>query len=123
MQWSAGRNGGLSTAARARLIQPVVAGAFGTDRVNATDQWDDPGSLLNHVARLSAIRLDHPGIGRRECRPIGDTPDGVIALRYAAADHDLVTLHNLSLKPARLDLDLGASCRAIPWKRGTAAFG
>jgi maltose alpha-D-glucosyltransferase / alpha-amylase len=111
MQWTRGRNGGFSAAAKARLIQPVVTGAFGPDKVNAQDQWDDPDSLLNHVARLSAIRLDHPGIGRRECRAIGNAPEGVIALRYAAADHDLVTLHNLSPKPARLDLDLGASCR------------
>ncbi|MGN7871360.1 alpha-amylase family protein [Paracoccus sp. 22332] len=111
MQWSKGRNGGFSTAAKSRLTQPVVTGAFGPERVNADDQWQDDGSLLNHVARLAAIRLEHPAIGRRECRPIGDAPDGVVALRYGGADHDLVILHNLSDKPARLDLDLGATCR------------
>ena len=111
MQWTRGRNGGFSDAPKSRLTQPMVTGDFGPDRVNAEDQWQDPDSLLNLVARLSAIRLDHPGIGRREGRPIDGTPDSVIALRYAAPDHDLVVVHNLSAKPAQLDLDLGASCR------------
>ena len=88
-----------------------MRGDFGPGAVNAEDQWADDGSLLNLVARLAAIRLAHPGIGRRECRPTGDTPDAVIALRYAAADHNLVVIHNLSVKPAHLDLVLGASCR------------
>ena len=111
MQWTKGRNGGFSTAPKAQLAQALVTGDFGPGAVNAEDQWADDGSLLNLAARLAAIRLAHPGIGRRECRPIGDAPDSVIALRYAAADHDLVVIHNLSAKPARLDLDLGASCR------------
>jgi glycosidase len=96
---------------KAQLTQALATGDFGPGAVNAEDQWVDEGSLLNLVSRLAAIRLAHPGIGRRECRPIGDAPDSVIALRYADADHDLVVIHNLSAKAARLDLDLGASCR------------
>ena len=113
-----GRNGGFSTAQGA--IGPGPGdGRFRSRRRQCRRPWADDGSLLNLVARLAAIRLAHPGIGRRECRPIGDAPDSVIALRYAAADHDLVVIHNLSAKPAPLDLDLGASCRG----EGSALLG
>jgi maltose alpha-D-glucosyltransferase/alpha-amylase len=84
MQWIKGRNGGFSTAPKAQLTQALVTGDFGPGAVNAEDQWAGEGSLLNLVSRLAAIRLTHPRIGRHECRPIGDAPDSVIALRYAA---------------------------------------
>lgn len=119
MQWSAGPNGGFSTAARSRLTQPVVTGDYGPDKINAEDQWQDPHSLLNLVAKLAEIRLQHRRIGQGEAQPIGNTPDSVIGLRYSATDHDLVVIHNLSAKPARLDLDLGASCRG----EGSALLG
>lgn len=111
MQWTAGPNGGFSSAAMSRLAQPIVSGDFGPDKVNAEDQWQDPDSLLNLTARLAEIRLRHRRIGQGAAQPIGNTPASVIGLRYSAPDHDLVVLHNLSAKPARLDLDLGASCR------------
>lgn len=87
--------------------------------MNAEDQWQDEGSLLNLVARLAAIRLQHRRIGQGAALPIAGTPESVIALRYSAADHDLVVIHNLSAKAARLDLDRGASCKG----KATALLG
>ena len=111
MQWTKGRNGGFSPAPKAKLVQPMVTGDFGPAKVNAEDQAGDPDSLLGLIACLSAIRLGHRSIGHNDCHVIAGAPDSVVALRYPASDHDLLILHNLSARPAKLDLDPGASCQ------------
>ena len=52
MQWTAGRNGGFSTAAPSRLCRPVVEGGFGPEHVNVADQRRDPESLLSFMSLL-----------------------------------------------------------------------
>ena len=63
MQWSAGRNGGFSTAAPSRLVQRVVPGACGPEHVNVVSQVHDPDSLWSFMRKLISIRRTCPGAG------------------------------------------------------------
>src|SRR4051794_21415163 len=63
MQWSAGPNGGFSTAPGGELVRPQPGGAFGPAKVNVTDQRRAPGSLLQFVARLARRRREAPELG------------------------------------------------------------
>ncbi len=63
MQWTAGRNGGFSTAAPRKLVQPVVSGPFGPDHVNVAAQMRDRDSLWNWMRTLITIRRTCPELG------------------------------------------------------------
>src|SRR3954465_12256999 len=52
MQWTAGGNGGVSTAPSRRLARPVVTGGYSPDFVNFAAQRRDPESLLSFMKLL-----------------------------------------------------------------------
>jgi maltose alpha-D-glucosyltransferase/alpha-amylase len=114
MQWSDEPNAGFSTAPPERLVRPVVSdGPFGYRSVNVMAQRDTPGALLEHVQRLVRARRACPEIGWGECTVLDSGAPGVLALRHEWRGNVLVTLHNLSDRPARLRLDLGEG-RLVP---------
>src|SRR5436190_20363861 len=71
MQWSAGENGGFSTAPRRALVRPPIdTGPFGYEQVNVFDQQRDANSLLSWMER--AVRT------LRECPEFGNGTPRVI---------------------------------------------
>ncbi len=109
MQWSTLPNAGFSTAARAAL--PVISeGPFRFERVNAGDQRRDPGSLLNWTERIIRMRKECPEIGWGDFSVLPTQPEA-LALRHDWRNNAMVTVHNLSGKPATVRLrarDAGA---------------
>jgi maltose alpha-D-glucosyltransferase/alpha-amylase len=101
MQWSAGLNGGFSTAEK--TIRPVIeAGEFGTGQVNVIAQQQDPGSLLSWFERMIRILRQCPEIGLGECT-IVDVPVPRQVLVHQAAN-SMCFVHNLSDKEVEIDL-------------------
>ena len=64
MQWSSGATGGFSTAAPDQLYLPLIHDpVFGSQHVNVDSQQQEPGSQLNLVKRMIAVRKQHPALG------------------------------------------------------------
>lgn len=60
MQWDDGPNAGFSTAPEHSLYLPVD---LDPERPTVARQETDPGSVLNRVRRLTALRTAHPALG------------------------------------------------------------
>jgi trehalose synthase len=111
MQWSAGHNGGFSTADPDRLPAPVVRGGFGPDAVNVADQLDDRESLLSFLTLLIRRYRQCPELAWGQCTILDHDSPAVLAHR---ADHDggtVVALHNLAADPADVTLRIDGTGR------------
>lgn len=107
MQWSSGKNGGFSPANAANLgVTAVADGPLGYKKVNVEAQDKDPKSLLNHIRKLSQLRLKYKEIGSERCEFVDTGTDDVLAHRFGAAQSGVMMLHNLSGKPQSLDIAL-----------------
>ena len=103
MQWSNDVNGGFSPADK--TILPAIAhGPWSFERVNATDQRRDPGSMLNWTERMIRMRKECPEIGWGSFRVPRTAVKSVLALRYQWRNNGLVLLHNLSGESAEVEL-------------------
>ncbi len=109
MQWSAGSNGGFSSAPPDELVRPVRAdGRYGFASVNVAAQRHDPDSLLTFFHKLVHTRRETPEIGWGTWSVVeGDAP-GVLAHRCDWQEGSLLAVHNLRGEPAvvRLATDL-----------------
>jgi trehalose synthase len=99
MQWSAGRNGGFSTATPGRLVQRVVPGAYGHEHVNVAAQVHDPDSLWSFMRKLISIRRTCPELGWGEWSVVDQPERRVLVQRCAVDDSAVVTVHNLGPDP------------------------
>ena len=105
MQWSAKRNGGFSSAAPSKLIQPAIeTGPFSYRSVNVETQLADPGSLLNVTRRLIGARREIARLLRG--RPVALRGNNrQVQVRASGNGVDMVLVaHNLS--PERQEVDL-----------------
>ncbi|MCA1191404.1 MULTISPECIES: alpha-amylase family glycosyl hydrolase [unclassified Saccharopolyspora] len=85
MQWDGGPNAGFSTAPAEQLYLPIDPDP---QRPTVAGQRDDPGSLLNLVRRLLALRKRYPELGTRaDVRVLADG----YPLTYLRGDRFLVT--------------------------------
>jgi maltose alpha-D-glucosyltransferase / alpha-amylase len=108
MQWSAGRNGGFSTAPKKQLIRPVIdKGDFAYSKVNVEDQRRDPGSLLNWMSQAIDRRKECPEFGFGECRMIETGHPAVFAHRCEWEGGRVLAVHNLAGRGCTVTLDLG----------------
>lgn len=107
MQWSGEKNGGFSSAAPSRLPGPVTTGGFGPEHVNVAAQRRDPDSLLSFVSLLVRRYRECPELGWTEVDVLDQPVTSVLAMRSAAAEGVLVTLHNLAGEPVTVPLELG----------------
>jgi maltose alpha-D-glucosyltransferase/alpha-amylase len=100
MQWDDSAWGGFTTADSSPLTLPAQAdGPFGYPTVNVAAQDADPASLLSLTRRIARLRLE------RKAGAAGWTALDVGQPTVLALRHDgLITLHNLSDEPARLDV-------------------
>ena len=104
MQWSAGRNGGFSTAARGRLIQPVVTGACGPEHVNVVAQMHDPDSLWSFMRKLIGIRRTCPELGWGTWSVVDQPERSVLVQRCQLDGSAVVTVHNLAATPVTVEV-------------------
>lgn len=105
MQWEPGPQAGFSTADPATFYLPVVSSAeFGPDRVNVADQRDDPGSLLNWLRSLIALRKQHPvfGLGDFELTETGDR--AVLGYVRSGSQQTVLVLANFADEPRTIQL-------------------
>ena len=121
MQWSNEKNAGFSTAAPEQLRRPIVAGKeYGPAAVNVADQREDEDSLLNWMERLIRRRRECPEIGWGAWRVLDCDAKAVLALRYDWGERIVLTVHNLSSEPCRVELAPGG---AADWEKLVHLFG
>ena len=106
MQWTAGKNGGFSTAAPSRLPNPVVTGGFAPEFVNVEAQRRDPDSLLSFVHLLVRRYRDCPELGWGSFAVLDQPHAHVLAHTCATDDACLLAVHNLSAEPVAVPLVL-----------------
>jgi len=109
MQWTKGRNGGFSNAAKARLSQPVVEqGPFSTRRVNVEAQLQDDDSLLSLIRKLAMLRRTHLALGNHDCQLLQAESSRVLSHAYQGPDNEIVVLHNLGDRREKTVIHLDA---------------
>jgi hypothetical protein len=106
MQWTAGRNGGFSTAEPRRLPGPVVSGGFAPEYVNVADQRNDPGSLLSFMKLLIRRYRESPELGWGGFSVLEHPCREVLAHLCTWEDGALVALHNLGPEPRTVPVTL-----------------
>lgn len=105
MQWSDARNGGFSTAAKKKLMRPLVSGGpFGFEQCNVDAQRDDDASLLAWFERLLRARRECGELGANTAALLDTGHEEVLGLRYTSERTSLVVLSNLSDEPRVVDL-------------------
>jgi len=98
MQWDAGLNSGFSTAEPAKLYAPLVADdRFGAAQVNVAAQRTVPGSLLNTVRRMIAVRKEHPAFGWGTFTWADAETDAIAAYWREYRGEQLLIVNNLSV--------------------------
>ena len=106
MQWTAGKNGGFSTAAPSRLPNPVVTGGFAPEFVNVEAQRRDPDSLLSFLHLLVRRYRDCPELGWGAFAVLAQPHRQVMAHTCTTDDSCLLAVHNLSAEPVTVPLAL-----------------
>jgi len=104
MQWDNGTNAGFSTADKERLYLPLDPRR---NRPNVEKQAGSPGSLLNHVRRLIALRKRSPALqaeGALIPLPVENIDRHFAYLRQAADERFLIVL-NPSATPSSVRIN------------------
>jgi maltose alpha-D-glucosyltransferase/alpha-amylase len=105
MQWDDSPYAGFSTAAPS---DPVIDDeVFGYHSVNVAAQQQDPGSLLNRMRRLLAVRKMHvASFGRGETHLLSAPDPAILAYLRRDGDTTLLVVNNLAAAPGVVELDL-----------------
>ena len=106
MQWDDGPNAGFSSASASSLYLPVDDAP---DRPTVAAQRDDPGSTLNLVRRLIALRRDVPVLGGRAST---DVVHGGYPFAYLRGGTHLVVV-NPRQQPASLTTGIAAAAEIL----------
>ena len=115
MQWNGDRNGGFSRADPARLYAPpIMDPVYGYQAINVESQERYPGSLLNWMKRLIAMRKQHPALGRGAIEFIGGPNRKVLAYVRRDERETILVVANLSPTVQPVELDLSAFSGLIP---------
>jgi maltose alpha-D-glucosyltransferase/alpha-amylase len=108
MQWTAGVNGGFSTARK--LVRPVIDGPlYGYRKRNVAEQRRDPHSLLNWTERMIRMRKECPEISWGNFTVLRTNVREMLAIRYDWRHTSMVTLHNFSGSRHKVSLTVGAA--------------
>jgi trehalose synthase len=113
MQWSAGRNGGFSTASPGRLVQRVVTGAYGPEHVNVASQVHDPESLWSFVRKLISIRRTCPELGWGTWSVVEQPDRQVLVHRVDLDGSAVLTVHNLGPEPVTVRVPVDPEGRGL----------
>ncbi|SAI91750.1 Trehalose synthase [Klebsiella aerogenes] len=105
MQWSAGVNGGFSTAAAEKLlVRPVTSGPWRYQQVNVELALRQRHSLLQRVRQMVQLRAEYHEPGATPFELVSGLPPSVLALRYRGQSRDLLMLANFSERPVEVRL-------------------
>jgi maltose alpha-D-glucosyltransferase/alpha-amylase len=117
MQWDASPYGGFTEpdTDAATVYPPVIAGAsHGPEATNVEAQRADPGSLLNWVRSMLAVRREHPEMGLGSFEILDHGNDAVLAFVRAAEVGQTLVLANVSEHPQAVNLpSLAGRARAV----------
>lgn len=106
MQWTAGRNGGFSTATAGKLVRkPIRDERWGYRNRNVEKQLADPDSFLSWMRRLIRLRRSTPEIGTGQLQVVRIADERVFAHRIRHEGGSMFFVHNLSAKHASVPLD------------------
>ena len=115
MQWDDSVNAGFSQADPAALGDPVIVDeTFGYRRVNVAAQRDDPGSLLNRMHDMLAVRKTALAFGRGELHLLTPAGDAILAYLRTYENETLLVVNNLAEEPQTCEIDLAAFAGAEP---------
>jgi trehalose synthase len=104
MQWSAGVDGGFSTAPARRLVQRVVPGEYGPDRVSVAAQLHDPDSLWAFLRKLIGVYRSCPELGWGSWRVV-DQADPQVLVHWCELEGSAVlAVHNLGSEPVSVSV-------------------
>jgi trehalose synthase len=104
MQWTAGENGGFSTAPADRLPNPVVTGTYAPESVNVADQTDDPSSFLAFVSHLARRYRQSPELGWGDLEVLDTPREHVLAHVVRWEGKTMLALHALADRPVTVDV-------------------
>jgi maltose alpha-D-glucosyltransferase/alpha-amylase len=107
MQWDGTLHGGFTdpSVVETAVYPPVIDGEiYGPHRVNVAAQRADPGSLLNWVRSMVAVRREHPemSVGTFEILDHGN--DAVLAFVRAHGSRETLVVANVSEHPQEAHL-------------------
>jgi maltose alpha-D-glucosyltransferase/alpha-amylase len=106
MLWSTESQGGFTQGEKP--ILPVnQRSAYGYEHVNVADQRRDPNSLLNWMERIIRMRKEIPEIGWGDFSVLRVGSPEILAIRYDWRNNSVVVVHNLSVVPREVWLDVG----------------
>jgi glycosidase len=116
MQWTSGKNGGFSRAAKSRLAAPVVEDGFSPEHVNVADQRQDPDSLLHFIRLLIRTYRNSVEIGWGDFAVLPQPNAAVLVHSVTGAQGRMIAMHNFGQEPAIVPVtvpDADASTRLI----------
>src|SRR3954452_6273240 len=116
MQWTAGVNGGFSTAGPDALAALVTEGEFGPEHVNVATQRRDPDSLFNWMKLLIQRYRECPELSWGTCTVLETEAPSVLAHRSDCEDGTIVAVHNFAPEPVRVTVAVsgtGVGVRAL----------
>src|SRR5438045_9678158 len=118
MQWSPDRNAGFSRCDPQRLyLPPIMDPIYGYEAVNVEAQQRDPGSLLNWMKRMLAVRKTSHAFGRGSLAFL--TPGNRTVLCYLREHKEeaILCVANLSRTAQPDELDLKRFKGRVPVER------
>lgn len=107
MQWTAGLNGGFSTAPKRRLTRPLPNGLYGPERVNVADQRRDHGSFWWFMRNLIYTYRQQPEIGWSTVEILTQPNRAVLAhVCREESGWAMIGLHNVGAEAAAVPVQL-----------------
>jgi len=105
MQWSGEEAAGFSQSAAGFLYAPVIGDdVYGPAGVNAAYQEQDPGSLLNQIRGMIAVRKQHRAFGWGAFRWVDVGVNAVASYLRSEEDENLLILNNLHNSPQEMSI-------------------
>ena len=115
MQWSPDRNAGFSRADPQRLyLPPIMDAIYGYEAVNVEAQLREPGSLLNWMRRMLAVRKTSRAFGRGRLTFLRPGNRKVLAYLRELGDEAILCVANLGRSAQPVELDLARFKGRVP---------
>ena len=124
MQWSPDRNAGFSRADPQRLyLPPIMDAIYGYEAVNVEAQTRDPGSLLNWMKRMLAVRKTSRAFGRGRLTFLRPGNRKILAYLRELGDEAILCVANVGRSAQPVELDLSRFKGRVPLELlGRTAF-
>ena len=113
MQWTSKPSGGFSNVPPEQLERALPGDGYSPEFVNATDQRQDPDSMLHFMRRLIERRRSSAEMGWGKLTIIEHETPGVLVHALTGAEGRMVALHNFGPNPGTVTMqldDVGEDC-------------